>query len=121
MADVAVSVADYLKNAALFTAAPNPSGVAWGATRAIESEIISPLRNKADADAEATRQALFLSGPLVEDVATVKGARRDLMLKTITLKGDQLGYGGAGKPAFVIGFAERDDGMTDLTVIRSLA
>ena len=119
MPDIAVTVADYLKNPALFTAANSPSGVAWG-SRAIESEIISPYRDKADADAEAVRQAAFLKGPLVEEVVTVKGARRDLNLRAVTIRGDQLGYG-AGQPAFVIGFAERNDGHTDLTVVRSLA
>lgn len=120
MADVLVTVADYLKNVALFTAAANPGGVAWGAARAIESEIISPLYEKADADAEAVRQAAFLAGPLVEDVVTVKGARRDLMLQPITIEGDMLGMAG-GVAAFVIGFEERDNGQTDLVVIRSLA
>lgn len=119
MADVLVSIADYLKNVALFTAAASPSGVAW-ADRAVESEIVSPLKLKADADPEATRQAAFLKGPLVEEVARVKGARRDLMLKTITLTGDQFGYG-AGVTVFVIGFNELDGNETELVVIRSLA
>jgi hypothetical protein len=120
MADVIVSVADYLRNVALFTAAASPSGVAWN-ERAIESEIISPLKLKADADAEATRQAAFLAGPLVEDVVLVTGARRDLMLKPVTLTGDQLGLDAVGGvPAFVIGFQELE-GETSLTVVRSLA
>lgn len=121
MPDIVVSVADYLKNVALFTAAASPSGVAWTSDRAVETEIISPLRDKADADAEATREAAFLKGPLVEEVVRVSGARRDLMLKAVTIKGDRMGYGGAGATVYVIGFAELDNNETDLIVLRSLA
>lgn len=118
MPNVAVPVADYLKNVALFTAA-DASGVAWG-ERGLETEIISPLYNKADADAEAAREVAFLSGPLVEDVITVPDARRDLMHRTIEAVGDKLDYD-AGVPVFVIGYAELDNGTTELIVLRSLA
>lgn len=119
MPDVAVSLAEYLRNPALFTAAASPSPVAW-AERGVESEIISPIYSKADADTEAALQAAFLAGPLVEDVVVVAGSRRDLMLRAVTISGDKLDYS-AGVPAFVIGFNERGDGHTDLAVIRSLA
>lgn len=120
MADnVSITVAEYLKSEALFASVASPSGVAW-AGRAVESQIISPLYFGDDAAAEATRQAAFLAGPLVEDVLIIPGQRKDLFLKAITADGDKLGYSG-GKPCFVIGFNERDDGHTELTVVRSLA
>lgn len=119
MTDVAVSVADYLKATALFAAVATPSAVAWG-DRGVESEIISPLWDKAGAEAEGARQAAFLAGPLVEEVARVPGLRRDLMLKTVTISGDRLGYA-AGATVFVIGFSELETNETELIVLRALS
>lgn len=117
--NISLTVAEYLKSEAIFVSVANPSGVAW-AGRAVESEIISPLYFGDDAADEATRQAAFLAGPLVEDVLTVAGQRKDLFLKAITATGDKLGYAG-GKACFVIGFEEQENGTTELTVVRSLA
>lgn len=117
--DVDLSIADYLKSVANFTAANSPSAVTW-ADRGIESEIISPLYDKVDADDEAVRQAAFLEGPLVEDLVIVDGARRDLMGKTITFEGNFLDYLG-GLVGFVIGFSELETGMTELAIVRPLS
>ena len=114
---VGIATAAYLTSEALFVSAPNLSGVAW-ADRGIETELISPFVEEADAQTEAVRQAAFMAGPLVEDVVTVSGARRDLLGKSITVKSNRLGYD-AGVPAFVIGYRELA-GVTELNVVRSL-
>ena len=118
MPDVAPFYSEYLGSTALFANA-DATGVAWG-ERGVESETISPLALKADAEAEAARQLEFLSGPLVEDVVVVDGARRDLMLKTIAVTGSKLGYDANGKAVFVIGYQELA-ATTELYVLRSLA
>lgn len=115
---VTLTEKEYFKGEAYYLSVPSPHAVNWG-DRGVDSEIISPLHTEAGALAEATRQAAFLAGPLVEDVAVVSGARRDLMGKTITVICDKLGYD-AGVPVFVIGFAEKD-GYTELNILRSLA
>lgn len=86
----------------------------------IEGEIISPLVTKTAADNELARQIAFLGGgPLVADQHVVKGQRRDLIGKPITLQGGFLGYD-AGFPCFVIEAEEQDDNLTVLTVLRKL-
>lgn len=116
--DLSLTIVDYLKSPAAFVGEDSPSAVSWG-SRGVESEIISPLAGQTAAETEATRQAAFLEGPLVEDKVTVAGARRDLMNKTITIEGEFLDYG-SGVAAFVIGFQELPSGLTDLFVVRSL-
>lgn len=86
---------------------------------AVDQEVISPLAVKAAAQAENARQIAFLGRPLALDRHIVKGQRRDLIAKPITLKGDKLGYE-AGIPVFVIEVDEREDDMTALTVLRKL-
>lgn len=115
---VSLSTAETLKATATFVSVDSPSGVAW-ADRGVESEIISPLYEEAAALVEAARQAGFLAGPLVEDVASVSGLRRDLMGKVITIKIAKLGYD-AGLAALVIGYSELE-ASTELQIVRSLA
>ena len=115
---VTLTEGEYLKSEAYFLEVPNPSPVAWG-DRGVDSETISPLHLEADAIAEAARQVAFLSGPLVEDIVSIPGARRDLMCKTITVFCDKLGYE-AGVNGFVVGYAEQD-GFTELNIVRRLA
>jgi hypothetical protein len=88
--------------------------------KARETEIVSPLALAAGADAEATRQMIFLGGPLAEDTHLVPGQRGDLLGKPVTLQADQLGYE-AGAVGFVIAFDETAvPGMTVLNVLRKL-
>jgi len=97
----------------------NVAGAAtrWG-DKAQNSTIISPLALKDDAQAEATRQALFLAGPLSRDRIVVKGLRHDLIGTQRRIRGDRLGYETA-PICFVIGAAEAEDGRTTtLTVLR---
>lgn len=119
MAAVDPGYALRLKNPALFTAASPAGAPAWG-DKGVDSEVISSLANKADADAEAQRQANFLGGPTVYELHTVMGARRDLLLKCVTVVGDRLGYQGAGAKVFVLGVNENGNGTTTLFVIRKL-
>ena len=112
--------AQWLKDESLLTSAAT-GGVAVGLLpSAIESEVISALATKAAADSEAARQIAILGGPLALDRHVVKGQRRDLVGKCITLTHDLLGYS-AGEPVFVVSADERDDNLTILEVVRSLA
>lgn len=90
---------------------------AWGLD-AVESEIVSPLTELADAQAEGARQMAFLGKAAAIDTHIVPGLRADLFGRTITLTIDKLGYL-AGVACFVIG-AEEGDGVTALTVVRRL-
>jgi hypothetical protein len=111
----------YLKAPARYiNAAVGTAAATWG-DKAITSTIVSPISLAADAQTEATRQAQFLAGPIARDSHLVKGLRRDLIGKLITLQGDRLGYDGAGALAFVIGAAESSDvRTTTLTVLKRL-
>lgn len=121
MPSVDGQVAAWLKSPALFTGA-SPGGIAWDATQGVDAEFMSPIDLRADAFAEAGRHAAFLQGPNVKDRILVKGARRDLLFKCVTVKEvrGRLGYGGAGKNVFVVGVQENENGTTSLTVIRKL-
>lgn len=108
------TIAEFLKADALYVAVDElDEALIWG-ERGVESETISPLAHELDAIDEATRQFAFLRGPLVEDVVTIGGARRDLMLRVIQLSG------AASGKALVIGYRELD-AETELNVVRSLA
>ena len=111
--------AAWLKSESLFVSAAPANAAAW-AGRGEESEVRSLLVNKADALAEAARQAGFLGGPNARDRHVVPGARKDLLGKTITIRGDRLGYTAAGVPAFVLGVVENDNGTSTITVLRKL-
>lgn len=121
MATVDPGYGAYLKAPARYVSATIAgAGAAWG-DKALTSTIISPIALKADAQAEAVRQAQFLAGPIARDRHTVKGLRHDLIGKLITLQGDRLGYEGAGSLAFVIAAVESDEvRMTALTVLKRL-
>ena len=117
MTAVAPATADWLKAAALYTAAVDPTAASWGDS-VTETEIISPLALEADASAEAARQLGFLAGPLAIDEHLVSGDQAGLIGQTVLLAGDRLGYE-AEAVAFVIGAVE-SDGLTVLTVLRRL-
>lgn len=113
--------AAWLKDTARYVTWAPGSATAWG-TAAVESTILSPLALQADALIEASRQANFLAGPIAKDTVIVKGQRRDLIGRVITVQGDRLGYEGAGAAVFVCGAAEADTGgVTTLTVLKRLA
>lgn len=113
--------AAWLKAQARFVTT-NVAGAAarWG-DKAVNATIISPLALKEDAQAEATRQALFLAGPIVRDRIVVKGLRHDLVGTQRRFSGDRLGYANA-PVCLIIGAAESEDGRTTtLTVLRRTA
>lgn len=118
MAAVASGLAAWLKADALFTSTV-PGGVAWGA-RGVAADIQLPVDAKADARVEADRIASFMGSPAVKDSVEVIGRRRDLLGKSVTLKGDRLGYVAEGVAVFVIGVVETDFGTTVLTILRQL-
>jgi hypothetical protein len=111
--------ADWLKKGALFINAAPASAALWP-DRGKATEITTPFNARADAIDESVRQLAFLAGPNVKDKILVMGARKDLIGKSITAKGDRLGYNGAGKVVFVLGVEELDNGTTVLTVVRPL-
>lgn len=116
---VDAATAEALKAPALYVTATPAGAAEWG-DLAVDSEIISPFALAADATNEATRQAAFLGGPLVQDTHLVAGARRDLFGEFVRLTGDRLGYQN-GAFAFVIGVTEAEDRTTTtLTVVRPL-
>lgn len=112
--------AQWLKDGVLFASADDAQVAAIWAAVARVTEVTSPLALKADADAEAARQAAFLGGPLAIDDHLVDGQRADLLGKAVTITSARLGYG-AGASVFVIVVAEADDqNLTTLTVLRKL-
>lgn len=84
-----------------------------------DSEIISALAAIADADAENARQIAILGQTLAIDRHVIPGARRDLIGKPVTLVSGYLGYD-AGVTVFVLRSDERDEGSTELSVLRRL-
>jgi hypothetical protein len=111
--------ADWLKSDALYSSWTNATLPAGLQGVAVEQQIVTCLATGAGAIAEAARQGAFLGGPLAIDKHTVKGARRDLICKPVTLQIAALGYD-AGVSCFVIDVNELDGGVTELTVLRPL-
>lgn len=112
--------AAWLKADSLDVLAVPASGVSWGATRANDVEFTSPLDVRADAVTEAARTMAVIGGPNVKDRVIVRGRRRDLLFKCVTIQFARMGYSLLGTQCFVIGVAENDDNTTTLTVIRKL-
>ena len=110
----------YLQSPARYTTARVAgAAAAWGKSVA-DSTIMSPLANKADADAEAIYQTQFLAGPIARDRIVVSGLQRDLIGRVVTIRGDRLGYED-GADVFVVGVAESDRARTStLTVLKRL-
>jgi hypothetical protein len=108
----------YLKSEGLYTSAPSPNAAQW--PKGSEAVIMSPILTRANAVTEATRQAAFLGGPNAKDRVLVKGLRRDLIGKCITVKNARLGYGGVGAKVFVLGAQENANRTTTLTVVKRL-
>lgn len=111
-------LAAWLKSPALVAVAA-PGGVAWSSAQAVAVEFTSPNDVRADALTEAARTAALLGGPNVKDRVIVKGRRRDLLFKCVTIANSRLGYAG-GKRVFVLGVAENGNNTTTLTVLRKL-
>lgn len=119
MATVEPGYAAWLKTDARYVGATIAGAkAAWG-DKAINATIVSPLAFKADAQAEAVKQAQFHAGPVARDKAIVKGYRKDLIAQVVTLFGDRLGYE-PGPSVFVIGAAENANGTTTLTILKRL-
>lgn len=114
-------LASWLKAQALYTAAV-PAGAAAWADIAGTAEILSPIALKANAATEAQRQADLFGKPLVRDAVLVQGLQRALLGQVVQIVGDRYGYGGAGKPAFVIQVEESADmEASTLHVLRPIA
>lgn len=93
---------------------------AWGKL-AMAKDLVSALANKADADAEASRQLNLFGAPMVIEVLQVAGLRVDLTCKPVTLTAARSGYAN-GATVFVLGAKELDKiERTNLTVLRKLA
>ncbi|WP_327752915.1 hypothetical protein VVT58_15575 [Sphingobium sp. SJ10-10] len=93
---------------------------AWGQLAAV-GEVVSPLANQADADAEAARQLVLFGQPMVVEVLQVAGLRIDLLCRAVNLTAARQGYH-EGATVFVIGVKEQDVvERTNLTVLRKLA
>ncbi|MGE4321761.1 MAG: hypothetical protein AB7E60_01875 [Sphingobium sp.] len=93
---------------------------AWGDLAAV-GDLVSPLANKADAQAEAARQITLFGVPMVIEILQVAGLRVDLVGRPVTLTASRAGYAGS-LTVFVLG-AREVDGVerTNLTVLRRLA
>jgi hypothetical protein len=111
--------AQWLRDPALFVSEVNAGLHANILAAGVESEIASPLGTSVAAQAEAVRQMAVLGGPLAVDEHIVKGQRRDLIGKVVTLQHELLGYS-AGASGFVIDADEKDEGYTVLQVVRKL-
>ncbi len=114
---VAPATADWLRNAGL--TAVSTGAAAWG-DLAATSDVACGLSNAGDAQAEADRQRAFFGASRAIETLLVPGAQLALLGRAVTLQADAEGYR-AGVNVFVIAVAERDDGMSSLTVIRRLA
>jgi hypothetical protein len=110
----------WLKSPARFVGATISGAAAtWGDT-AVDSRVISPLAVKADAQAEAVREAQFLAGPIVRDAIVVEGLWSILLGYTVTIRGDRAGYE-QGATVFVIGADENKGARyTTLSVLKRL-
>lgn len=118
-ATVDLGFANWLKEGALWTSVPSPNAAAW-IGRGVETEIVTPFSGKASTVAEITRQVGLLAGPTVRDNVVVPGARKDLLARTVTIRGDRLGYTAAGVACVVLGVVEQDNGTTILNVLRAV-
>jgi len=115
---VTAPFADWLRSSSLVATSAVSSP--WGAL-AIDSSIISAIAATSDAEAEASRQQVFLGVSRVIDILRVPGRRVDLIGQAIALTADHEGYR-AGATVFVISAQEQDgDNSTLLKVIRRLA
>lgn len=104
--------AAWLKSESLGVLAVPAAGVAWGASRANALEFTSPIDAVADANTEAARTIAILAGPNVKDSVLVKGHRRDLLFKCVTVTSDRLGYGDLGPELVVNGDGSSAAGWT---------
>ncbi len=92
----------------------------WGELAAV-AESISPLGDKADAEADSARQISLFGAPMVVEVLQVPGLRIDLFARPVTLTASRTGYQN-GATVFVLGAKEMDQvERTNLTVLRKLA
>lgn len=117
MPNVDQAYAFYLQSDALYAVTAGAQAANYG-DAAQDSSIMSSIALAADATTESTSQAAFLSGPIVRDIHTVKGRRKDLIGKVVTLINPRLGYAG-GLAVFVVRAQEQDSGnTTQLYVLR---
>lgn len=119
MSEVAASLAEWLRGEGLIAQADNAAiAAAWG-DLAGEGLVSSPLASRADASAEAERQAAFFAAPLAEETILVAGRQSNLVGKSHPIVCDAEGYR-EGAAVFIIGAEDQDGGMTLLTVLRRL-
>ena len=120
MATVDTLFAEWLQADGLWLVSEDAASIArWGDT-AITSERMTSIALKADADAEADRQLIFLRGPLVIDEHLLKGEWSAYRGQVITLTCARLGYD-AGVAVYVLGAQDdRSTGLSTVTVLRRL-
>lgn len=120
MATVEPGYGAYLKGPARYVTT-NIAGASdrWG-DRALTATMMTPLVNKADAQAMATYQAQFMAGPLARDTILVAGLLAEYEGCVMTIFGDRLGYEN-GADVFILGVREAEKGGTStLTVLKRL-
>lgn len=108
----------YLQAQARYVSATVAGSLATWGDKSFTSTVMSPIALKADAQAEAIRQAQFLAGPIARDRHVVPGAKAYLIGRPIIITADRAGYE-SGATVFVIGAAE-EGGTTTLTVLKRL-
>lgn len=119
MSQIDGSVAEWLRGEGLIAQADNAAiAAAWG-DLAADGLVSSPLASRADASAEASRQAAFFASPLTEETILVAGRQSTLVGQSRRIVADAEGYR-EGAPVFIIAAEEQDGGMTRLTVLRRL-
>jgi len=109
----------YLKSPARYVAASVAGAAAWGDIAA-DSVVLSPLADRAAAQAEAIAQAQFLAGPLARDKIVVKGLLADEVGRFTRIYHPSMGYAD-GAVVLILG-AQEDEagGKTTLTVLKRL-
>lgn len=119
MAVVPPGYGQYLKSPARYVGATITEAAAWGSLAA-DSAILSPLADKAAAQAEATAQAQFLAGPLARDRIVVAGLLADEVGRFARVYHPDMGYDG-GSVVLILGAQEDEAGnKTTLTVLKRL-
>lgn len=119
MSLVASTIAEWLKNGALFALEEDDAiKAAWG-DLAVESEILSCLALAEDAVEEGARQIAFLGHPMALESIRIQGWRNDLAGHAQKIVCDRAGYITAPS-VFVLQAAEQDDGSTILAVLRRM-
>ncbi len=113
MAAVDAGYAAWLKSQARYVTAHITGSETAYPAGTVDSEIISPIGAKADAEAEVVRQAQFLAGPIARDTHVMVGQLSHLVGTLVSITGDRLGYED-GRLCFVVEAREEQDRATTI-------